>query len=381
MDFIGAARPSIADPFLPRKIEEGRPEDIRECIGCNICVSGNNTFIPMRCTQNPVVGEEWRRGWHPEVMAPKGSDDKVLIVGGGAAGLETARALGRRGYQVTLAERDKVLGGRLNWESTLPGLAAWARVRDWRVAQIQTMANVEVFLDSFMDADTIRAFGAPHVVLATGSNWRRDGIGHHHHHALPGAGASHVFGPEDVIAGRVSEGPVVVFDDDHMYLGGLIAEKLALDGLDVTLVTTASEVSSFTVLTLEQDFVQRRLRELGVTIAQQTALAGIDKDEAELACVFTGTTRRVPAAAVVLVTSRLPNEVIYLKLAQRPELLEAAGVKSLAMIGDCHAPGLIAAAVHDGHLYARDLDADASQGQDVPYRREHMTIIRSREDA
>ena len=114
MDMIGAARPTIADPFLPKKIEEGRIDDIRECIGCNICVSGNNTFVPMRCTQNPVIGEEWRRDWHPETIQPKASDDKVLIVGGGPAGLEAARALGQRGYQVTLAEREKALGGRLN---------------------------------------------------------------------------------------------------------------------------------------------------------------------------------------------------------------------------------------------------------------------------
>jgi dimethylamine/trimethylamine dehydrogenase len=71
LDVIGAARPSIADPFLPKKIEEGRVEDIRECIGCNICVSGDNHFVPIRCTQNPTMGEEWRRGWHPERIAPK----------------------------------------------------------------------------------------------------------------------------------------------------------------------------------------------------------------------------------------------------------------------------------------------------------------------
>ena len=81
LDFIGAARPSIADPFLPKKIEQGRPEDIRECIGCNICVSGERRLVPMRCTQNPTIGEEWRRDWHPEHIAAKGSDDRVLIVG------------------------------------------------------------------------------------------------------------------------------------------------------------------------------------------------------------------------------------------------------------------------------------------------------------
>ncbi|TGU69887.1 NADH:flavin oxidoreductase, partial [Mesorhizobium sp. M1C.F.Ca.ET.144.01.1.1] len=94
LDFIGCARPSIADPFLPRKIEEGRIEDIRECIGCNICITGDMTMSISRCTQNPTFMEEWRKGWHPERMQAKGDSDSVLIVGAGPAGLEAARALG-----------------------------------------------------------------------------------------------------------------------------------------------------------------------------------------------------------------------------------------------------------------------------------------------
>ena len=122
-DFIGAARPSIADPFLPQKVEQGRSDDIRECIGCNICYSHNSRGIPIRCTQNPTMGEEWRKGWHPERIAKKSSDAKVLIVGGGPAGMEAARALGKRGYQVALAEESRTLGGRVSRESTLPGFA------------------------------------------------------------------------------------------------------------------------------------------------------------------------------------------------------------------------------------------------------------------
>ena len=113
VDMIGAARPSIADPFLPKKIEEGRVEDIRECIGCNICVSGDFTMSPIRCTQNPTMGEEWRKGWHPERIRPKASEKPVLIVGAGPAGLEAAQALGKRGYDVTLAEKGTELGGRV----------------------------------------------------------------------------------------------------------------------------------------------------------------------------------------------------------------------------------------------------------------------------
>ena len=71
IDFIGAARPSIADPFLPEKIRTGRIDEIRECIGCNICVASDNMAMPIRCTQNPTMGEEWRRGWHPEKSRQK----------------------------------------------------------------------------------------------------------------------------------------------------------------------------------------------------------------------------------------------------------------------------------------------------------------------
>src|SRR5262249_5142317 len=146
LDLIGAARPSIADPFLPRKIAEGRLEDIRECIGCNICISGDKPTSPARCTQNPTMGEEWRKGWHPERIPPKQSDARVLIVGGGPAGLECARALGRRGYAVALAEASRELGGRVTRESRLPGLAAWAPGRGYRLPQLQQMPRVETLI-------------------------------------------------------------------------------------------------------------------------------------------------------------------------------------------------------------------------------------------
>ena len=139
VDLVGAARPSIADPFIPQKIREGRDDEIRECIGCNICYTGDQTGTPIRCTQNPAIGEEWRKGWHPEHIPPKGSDSSVLIVGGGPSGLEAAVALGKRGYDVTLAEARRKLGGRVTLESELPGLRQWDRVRDWRLNQISKL--------------------------------------------------------------------------------------------------------------------------------------------------------------------------------------------------------------------------------------------------
>ena len=151
VDLIGAARPSIADPFLPKKIEEGKFEDIRECIGCNICYVGDGKGVPIRCTQNPTMSEEWRSGWHPEKINKKISDSSVLIIGAGPTGLEAAHALGKRGYKVMLAEASRELGGRVSSEAKLPGLSQWARVRDYRLQQIEKLPNVEVFRESRMD--------------------------------------------------------------------------------------------------------------------------------------------------------------------------------------------------------------------------------------
>ncbi|NNE23599.1 MAG: NAD(P)-binding protein, partial [Rhizobiales bacterium] len=185
MDMIGAARPSIADPFLPAKIKDGRIEDIRECIGCNVCITGDSTCTPIRCTQNPTMGEEWRRGWHPEKM-PVLETGSALIVGGGPAGLEAAVSLGRRGIEVNLAEASTEWGGRVTREAKLPGLATWARVRDWRLGQLTKLGNVNSFLASTMTVDDILASGAEHVALATGSKWRTDGVGRFTHHPVEG---------------------------------------------------------------------------------------------------------------------------------------------------------------------------------------------------
>jgi len=353
-DFIGAARPSIADPFLPLKIRDGREDEIRECIGCNICRAANNEGVSLRCTQNPTMGEEWRRGWHPERIAIYPKREKALVIGGGPAGLEAALTLGRRGLDVTLADAGDTLGGRLLREATLPGLQTWLRVRDWRLQMIGKLPNVQTFPGSRMTATDIADFGADHVVLATGSTWRRDGVGVY---AMRPGPFPNALTPDDIFAGAKVTGPVVIYDDEHYFMAGALAERLAVQGHPVHYVTTAGVASSWTVLTNEQDFLQARLIEAGVMIHPLKALKSQGKDDAILACVYTGREETIPCGTLVLVTGRLPDLTLWQDLA-------AQGTPAIR-IGDCLAPSSIADAVYSAHRYARTLGEP-----DPPPRRE-----------
>jgi len=378
LDFIGAARPSIADPFLPKKIDNGDIDDIRECIGCNVCVTGDSTMTPIRCTQNPTMGEEWRKGWHPERVPPRSGNDSFLVIGAGPAGLECARLLGRRGYAVHLVEAAEELGGRVAREARLPGLAAWARVRDYRLNQLNKMPEVTILRGSAATADDVVEFGARRVVLATGARWRRDGVGRANAAAVRGFElAGQVFTPEDVMNRITPRGPAVVFDDDHYYLGAILAEKLRADGLEVTLVTPADRASAWTVNTLEQHIIQKRLLEMGVAIIAHHNVVEFDGTRANLECVFTGRRSSAPAFSIMTVTSRLPNAALADALEASPDALAAAGIVSVTSIGDCWAPSTIAAAVYAGHRYAREFDWP--QNDAVAFHRE-LPFWRGEED-
>ena len=369
LDFIGCARPSIADPFLPRKIDEGRVEDIRECIGCNICITGDMTMSISRCTQNPTFMEEWRKGWHPEDIEVKGASDSVLIVGAGPAGLEAARALGKRGYQVVLAEADTRLGGRVARERELPGLSAWGRVADYREYQLSQMPNVDIYLENELSADDVLEFGFEHVALATGSSWRADGVSRHHVIPIPSDASLPVFTPDQVMAGNLPQGRVILFDDDHYYMGGVVAELLAANGCEVTLITPAAYVSSWTNNTLEQAAIHARLVDAGVDIVLNRALVKIEQGEITSECVYSGKANSMSADAVVMVASRRANDDLWQQLSEREAEWAAHGVKSIKVIGDAQSPAPIAWATYAGHRYARELDGP-DVGDALPFRRE-----------
>ncbi len=356
MDFVGAARPSIADPFLPSKIETGDLSAIRECIGCNICYSGDSTGTPIRCTQNPTMGEEWRKGWHPEKIEAAHAEESVLIVGAGPAGLEAARALGRRGYNVMLAEGTTELGGRVTRESTLPGMSEYARVRDYRVQQLQEMVNVDIFLDSQMGVDEVMEVGADHVCIATGSTWRKERYNWETYVGVAAEGTDPlILAPDDIMSGRLPEGPVLVYDEDSYYMGSVIAECLRNNGNDVTLATTSENVSAWAGKTSERWRVRSHLARLGVKFELAQELLSFDGETATLSDVFSGAEIPVHAAAVVMVTARAPSDDLYQALMDSVDGNADQLPFTLKRIGDCEAPAIVAAATYAGHRYAREL--------------------------
>jgi len=366
LDLIGAARPSIADPHLPRKIREGRAASIRECIGCNICVATDPKGLPIRCTQNPTMGEEWRRGWHPERIAVRRSSSRVMVVGAGPAGLEAARALGQRGHEVQLLDAQPEVGGRVNRESLLPGLAAWRRVVDWRRWEIGSLRDVEVFPASPMDAADVLESGVRNVIMATGATWRRDGRGRSTGTAVAGFDHDHVRTPDDLLDDlesgqwRLPEGEVVLYDDDHYVMGGLLAELIAGRGHAVTLITPAPLASYWTQFTLEQARIEARLRSLGVRIVPRTTLQRISSGHVRTAGVISAEQAEWTADSVVLVADRQPRIEVHDALVPA---LENGLLDSLTLVGDADAPGLIAQAVFSGHRAARQfgeqVDPDA----------------------
>lgn len=357
-DLIGAARPAIADPFLPRKIREGRLGDIRECTGANVCIWKEEDFRHIGCIQNATAGEEYRRGWHPEVFEPTPRPERaVLVVGAGPAGLEAAMVLGKRGFNaVHLVDADDDIGGRLRWIRRLPTLGDWGRLVDWRRTQLDGLANVEVIPGRRLSAPDVLEYGAAIVIIATGSSWSDDGT-------QPGTlrpirGGAGALTPERVMAGDRPRGQrVAVYDCDGYFTGPGIAELLANEGYDVHLVTPETVISPLSDGTLEGPFLRRHLHDCGVAMHP-----GITVRERTVDGVV-GVTNYEDAWSLevddlVLVTHQVPHDTLYLELASEPAALAEAGIEGLYLIGDAMSPRWISEAIFDGHRLARELDLD-----------------------
>jgi dimethylamine/trimethylamine dehydrogenase len=237
------------------------------------------------------------------------------------------------------------------------------------------MQNVQLLRGSRVSAEEVLEFGASRVVIATGSRWRRDGVGRANPRPIRGFDDAHrVLTPDDVLDGASISGSVLVFDDDHYYLGAVLAEKLRVDGHEVTLVTPADRVSAWTVNTLEQHAIQKRVLDLGVEVCANRNVVEFDGSRVVLECTYTGRQTILPAAAIVTLTSRLPNDELAQSLHALPDAVTAAGIVAITSIGDCLAPSTIAAAVYAGHRHAREYDRLPTD--EVPFQRE-LTEVRA----
>jgi len=353
LDMVGMARQSIADPHWPKKAREGRVDQIRECIGCNICVSQSRQGIPLICTQNPTVGEEQR--WGPEeyeqVDEPKG----ILVVGGGPAGTEFARVAAERGHIVHLNEKERELGGRINFEGSLPGLSEWKRVRDWRETELDRL-DVAVHTGSRaeMEYDDVRTYGAEIVVIATGGHWSEKGVTSGTHQPVLGWDQDHVLTPAQAVDADLSDERVVIFDEEGYNVSAGVAQTLADDN-DLTFVTPRTSAFQETLHTFERKTIYSDLYSAGVDFVPDHTLTQVDEESVTATNVYSDETTVFDVDHVVFTTMRKSNDDLYRELKRNEETLTSeTEIEEIHAIGDCVSPRRIADAVYHGHELGRN---------------------------
>lgn len=286
--------------------------------------------------------------------------------------------LGKRGMRrVHLVEAQDDMGGIMRWIPELPGLGEWARVVNYRKIQIDKLKNVEFIPDTKLDAKGVAEYGAEIVIVATGAHWATDGLNGATHDTIPGADASlpHVLTPEQIMVdGKAVPGSrVIVVDNDGYFMGVSLAEKLASDGKQVTILTPMGHIAPYMHFTLEAPNMHRKLHSLGVEIVTYHMPTKIEAGGVTAAHVYDadGHEKTWDADAVVLVTQRRSNEALFRELKDSVGIdgLRAEGVEALYRIGDCEAPRLIADAIFSGHRLAREIDTD-NPAVALPFKRE-----------
>ena len=363
-DLIGAARPSIADPFLPAKIEQGKLEDIRECIGCNICYAHDSLGVPIRCTQNPTMGEEWRYGWHPERIVKKTTTKKLLVIGAGPSGLEAARVLGERGYDVILAEASRDLGGRVFKESQLLGLAEWRRVTDWRITQINKLKSIEIYRESKLNIGDISDLEVDGILVATGAKWAEDALGRHSDIGFEKTDDSMIFGAEKILSGEEIHGSrIVIYDDDHYYMGSVIALHLSKRGYQVVLVTPAGRACSWGEYTDEQVSSNLALYNAGVEVITNKTIINVQNGSVQARCIYSSKIDLIECDKVIPLTRRIPRVGLYHDLIKEYQGKDDKSRLQILKIGDVDSPSHIAAAIYSGYKAAIEFGNELSSSK------------------
>jgi 2,4-dienoyl-CoA reductase-like NADH-dependent reductase (Old Yellow Enzyme family)/thioredoxin reductase len=343
-DMVGAARGLIAEPQLVNNAREGKEERSRTCIACNWCLEGLHQGVN-GCAINPASYRE--RLWGSDTFAPAARSCRVLIVGGGPAGLEAARVCALKGHTVTLLEERDELGGALALWAALPGRESLSQSIRWWEHQIKAL-GVDVRLGSSASSTSVLAERPDAVIVATGARYSRSGRSAFRDRDIPGHERQFVFSPEDILLfGKQPTGKVLLLDGEGLHTSAGIAEVLGASGAQVEYVTPEfAPVSLRLQFSQEDKHIMKRLRESGVTISPSTYIRRIEDHEVIVYDVFTRRERRIAKVdAVVLCTGRIPVNALEKELESQ--------VSQLYVVGDALAARPFGTAAYEGHKFAR----------------------------
>ncbi|MDA4131284.1 MAG: FAD-dependent oxidoreductase [Thaumarchaeota archaeon] len=315
-DIVAMTRALIADPELPNKALEGRIEDIHPCIGgLQDCWGRMNRGLPISCTVNPVVGREQDWGKTGQAQIKK----KILVIGGGPAGLEVARVAAERGHSVTIYEKSRLLGGQILLAAKLPGRVDLKSQINWQISQIRKLGvevkfGAEVVPDPEVIEFVLNEEKPDAVVIATGSTPVVNGFQPYTFHEIDGANQSNVLSDIDVLANTIDLGQSILIGDTISFVEAPgIAEMLAKQGKEVEIVTYHSYVALELKLLNHWDHLLPRLISLGVKISPFTWIKKISGRKAILYNIFSEKIQReIEVDNVILITGRAQNDSLYL---------------------------------------------------------------------
>jgi 2,4-dienoyl-CoA reductase-like NADH-dependent reductase (Old Yellow Enzyme family)/thioredoxin reductase len=344
-DMVAMNRATIADPDLVRKSLAGEPERVRPCIGCNQGCLGRESGGGLGCAVNAGAGKELQFG--DAQLRPAATPKKVLVVGGGPAGLEAARVAALRGHQVTLVEAQPRLGGALNLASMAPTRAGVRDICVWLEEEVYRL-GVDVRLSTYVEADDVAAYGAEAVIIATGAIPRLDGL----QASNPGEPAIGMDQPHVISSNGLFEGErrelgrsAVVVDDVGHYEAVATAEHLLSKGLSVSYVTRHHAFAWRCDGFVMTDPALERLSRGDFRYYTRMRVTAVEPDGVLIAPTFTNQNsnniEKLPADTVVFISLNQPNRELY-------DELKGRGVPVTA-VGDSNTPRFLTFATLEGH--------------------------------